>query len=108
MNIIGIKDLQKNPTKLSQSFAQDDYLLITQKGKPVGVAVPFSHHLMEQGLQSWMSLKAFQSGHLSLGQLATILQKNKSETLKMLGQLNIPIADYDLAEDLQTIEQLIN
>jgi hypothetical protein len=43
----------------------------------------------------WMALKAFEAGDLSLGQLAN-----------SFGQLNIPIADYDLQEDLEAIKKL--
>ena len=60
----------------------------------------------ELSLMPWMALKAFETGDLSLGQLANSLGKNKVETLKMLGQLNIPIADYDLQEDLEAIKKL--
>ena len=107
MNIIGIKELQTNPGKLSQSFSKHEYMLITRRGKPFGVALPFSSDLMEQGLQPWMALKAFEAGNLSLGQLATSLGKNKAATLEMLGQLKIPVADYDLQEDLDAVEKLL-
>lgn len=107
MNIIGIKELQTNPGKLSQSFGNDEYLLITRRGKPVGVALPFSSGLMEHGLQPWMALKAFENGDLSLGQLAESLGKNKADTMEMLGQLKIPVASYDLQEDLDAVEKLL-
>lgn len=106
MNVIGIKELQSNPGKLSHCLQNDEYLLITRRGEPLGVALPFSTQLMENGLKSWMSLKAFQTGDLSLGQLGKVLGKNKHETLELLGQLNIPLADYDLQEDLQTLDEL--
>ena len=107
MNILGIKELQTNPGKLSKSFNNDEYILITRRGKPIGIAFPFSNSLMEQGLQSWMALKAFEAGDLTLGQLAQTLDKNKAETLEMLGHLKIPVADYDLQEDLDAIEKLL-
>lgn len=107
MNIIGIKELQTNPGKLSQTFSEDDYLLITRRGKPIGVALPFSSGFLEEGLKSWMALKAFEAGDLSLGQLAKTLDKTKSETMEMLGRLNIPIANYDLQEDLDAIDTLM-
>ena len=106
MNIIGIKELQTNPGKLSKSFNNDEYILITRRGQPIGIAFPFSNDLMEQGLKSWMALKAFAAGDLTLGQLAQSLEKNKADTIEMLGQLNIPVADYDLQEDLDAVEKL--
>ena len=53
-----------------------------------------------------ISLKAFKNGELSLGQLARKLGVNKHETIGLLGELNIPFADYDLAEDLETLNEL--
>jgi hypothetical protein len=107
MQIIGIKELQTNPGKLSKSFEADDYLLITRRGEPMGVALPFSSEMLEQGLKPWAALKAFESGDLSLGQLAKAFDKNKTEILEMLGQLNITTADYELDEDLETIASLL-
>ena len=43
---------------------------------------------------------------VGLIELAKTLGKNKHETLAFLGELNIPFADYDLAEDLQTLDDL--
>ena len=106
MNIIGIKELQTNPGKLSKSFSENDYLMITRNGKPIGLAIPFSSGFLEHGMNHWMALKAFEMGDLSLGQLAKTLGKNKVETMEMLGRLNIPLASYDLQEDLDAIETL--
>ncbi len=106
MNVIGIKELQTNPGKLSHLLQNNEYMLITRRGEPLGVALPFSHQLMENGLKNWMALKAFQSGDLSLGQLGKVLGKTKHATLELLGELNIPFADYDLQEDLQTLDEL--
>jgi len=108
MKAIGIKELQTNPGKLSKSFSDNEYMLITKRGDPIGVALPFSHQIMELGLRPWMSLKAYEAGDLSLGQLARVFSKTKPEMLEMLGFLNIVTADYDLQEDLDTIEKLLN
>ena len=51
-------------------------------------------------------IKAFKNGELSLGQLASKLGINKHEALNLLGEFNIPFADYDLAEDLETLNKL--
>lgn len=51
-------------------------------------------------------LKALTNGELSLGQFASKLGINKLETLKLLGEFNIPLADYDIAEDLETLNEL--
>jgi hypothetical protein len=47
MQVIGIKELQTNPGKLTKAFNTNDYALITKHGKPVGLALPFSEDLMD-------------------------------------------------------------
>lgn len=106
MHTIGIKELQTNPGKLTKSLVDDEYLLITRRGQPLGIALPFTEKLMENGLKPWMALKAFQEGDLSLGQLSAVFNKNKIEMIETLATLNIPLADYDLDEDLQSLDKL--
>jgi len=45
MNVIGIKQLQTNASQLSHNLAHNEYTLITRKGKPIGIALPFSDEL---------------------------------------------------------------
>ena len=66
MQVIGIKELQTNPGKLTKAFQDNDYLLITKHGQPLGLALPFAEGVMEQGLLPWFAIKGFQSGDLSL------------------------------------------
>lgn len=107
MQVIGIKELQTNPGKLSKAFREDDYLLITKHGQPLGLALPFAEGVMEQGLMPWYAIKGFQNGDLSLGQLSKALRKSQHETIKLLGLLGIPVADYDFDEDLLAVEKML-
>jgi predicted HTH domain antitoxin len=54
----------------------------------------------------WLPIRAFEAGDLSLGQVARIFDKPRDATMWLLSDLGIPIADYDLAEDLETLQQL--
>jgi predicted HTH domain antitoxin len=47
---------------------------------------------------------AYASGGLSLGQLARALDMSYSDIAKLLNLLNIPVLDYDLADELDTLE----
>ncbi len=55
-----------------------------------------------------MVIKAYQSGDISLGQLSKQLKRTKMETIDFLGNLNIPVLDYELEDDLITIEKWNN
>lgn len=46
MQVIGIKELQTNPSKLTKVFQAKDYLLITKHGQPLGLALPFDEDLI--------------------------------------------------------------
>jgi predicted HTH domain antitoxin len=107
MQVIGIKELQTNPGKLTKAFRNKDYLLITKHGQPLGMALPFDEGVMEQGLMPWYAIKGFQSGDLSLGQLSKALAKSQRETIRLLDSLGIPVVDYDFAEDLEAVDKLL-
>ncbi len=57
--------------------------------------------------QLWNNLfvyfTAFIKGDITLGQLAATFGIDKISAMQLLGKLNVPIADYDLDEDLHTI-----
>lgn len=108
MKALGIKKLETHPEQLSYCLEQKEFLLITtQQEQPLGLLIPFSSHLIEKDLVHWLAIKAFESGDLTLGQVAKALNKTKSEMLDILDTLSINIADYDLAEDLETIENIM-
>jgi predicted HTH domain antitoxin len=105
MRSVGIQELKDNPSLLSQTLEKKEYVLLTEKGIPIGVGAPFDDDVLGGGLKRWLALKAFRNGDLSLSQLAGALGLGRMEALKLLGDLNILIADYDLDEDLETIEK---
>lgn len=107
MESIGVKELKDNPGLLSSVLEHDKYLLLTKRGKPFGIAANFESAIIDLGFQKWIALKAFEEGDLSLSQLSNTLKLSKTKTIELLGSFNIPLADYPLAEDLETIEGLI-
>lgn len=44
------------------------------------------------------SLNAFKNGDISLSQLAKLFNQNLESTISLLGDVNIPIADYTIEE----------
>jgi predicted HTH domain antitoxin len=106
MESIGIKALQTNPSVLGQAIDRGEYLLITRRGKPIGIAAAFDDTLIDLGFRKWIAIRSFQSGDLSLGQTARVFEKSREEMMRLLGELGVPIADYDLAEEVETLERL--
>ena len=74
--------------------------------KAIGIAAAFDDALLDLGFMKWIAIRSFMAGDLSLAQEAQVVGKNQEETMRLLSNLNIPIADYDLGEDLETMELL--
>jgi predicted HTH domain antitoxin len=106
MQTVGIKELKTNPSVLSKAFDKRESLLITRRGKPIGIAAAFDDDVLDLGLKKWIALRSFESGDLSLGQVAQVFEKRKEEMMHLLSEFGIPIADYDLAEELETLARL--
>ena len=103
----GIKEIQNNPSILTKGVENsEEYLFISKRGKPVAVAMSLENEIFEHGFKKWVLISAYKKGDLSLGQLARALGQSHQETMQMLGLLGVDVIDYDLEDDLVTIEKL--
>jgi len=107
MQTVGIRDLQINPAIFTNSLEKKEFVMITKRGKPLGVATSFEEDILRHGFLESLVLMAFERGNISLAQLAKSLNLTKSETMKLLAIHNIPITDYELEEDLKGIEKFL-
>ncbi len=107
MKTVGIRDLQLNPSSFTKPLENDEFVMITKRGKPLGIATALDDSVLQHGVMESIVLKAFNQGDISLGQLSRALDLTKEETLKYLTVVNIPTTDYDLDEDMETIEALL-
>jgi len=107
MQTVGIRDLQLNPASFTKPLESDEFVMITKRGKPIGIATSFNDDALHHGLIESMVLKAFNQGDISLGQLSKSLKLTKRETMKYLEIVNIPLTDYDFKEELKNIEEFL-
>ncbi len=108
MLTIGIKELKNNPSILTKGVEdRDEYLFISKRGKPIAVAMSLDNEVFDHGFKKWVLIKAYKKGDLSLGQLAKALEQSYADTMEMLGVLGVAVIDYDLDDELPTIEKLL-
>ncbi len=108
MLTIGIKELKNNPSILTKGVEdRDEYLFISKRGKPIAVAMSLDNEVFDHGFKKWVLIKAYKKGDLSLGQLAKALEQSYADTMEMLGTLGVAVIDYDLDDELPTIEKLL-
>ncbi len=106
MQMAGIKDIKMNPGLISKAVENHQYLLISKRGKPIAIATALDDRVFDIGLKKWLLIQAFKNGDLSLGQLSRALDKTYTETTRLLHLLEIPTLDYDLADEMDVIDQL--
>jgi len=102
----GIKEIKTNPGLISKAIEDHQYLLISKRGKPIAIATALDDKVFDIGLKKWILIQAFKTGDLSLGQLSRSLDKTYTETGKLLDLLNIPLLDYALDDEMDTIDSL--
>lgn len=107
MQTVGIRDLQLNPASFTKPLESNEFVMITKRGKPLGIATSLNDDALHHGLIESMVLKAFNQGDISLGQLAKSLNLTKRETMKYLELVNIPITDYDFKDELKNVEAFL-
>lgn len=107
MQTVGIRDLQINPAVFTKSLENNEFVMITKRGKPLGVATSFEDDILRHGFLESLVLMAFERGHISLSQLSKSLKLTKTETMKLLTTLDIPVTDYKLKDDLKGIESFL-
>jgi len=107
MQTVGIRDLQINPAIFTNSLENNEFVMITKRGKPLGVATSFEDDILRQGFLESLVLMAFERGNISLSQLSKSLKLTKTETMKLLATLDIPVTEYKLEEDLKGIESFL-
>ena len=108
MLTIGIKEIKNNPSIITKGVEdRDNYLFISKRGKPIAVAMSLDNEVFEHGFKKWVLIKAYKKGDLSLGQLSKALELSYLDTMKMLGVLGIAVIDYDLADEIETIEKFL-
>ncbi|MCK5855446.1 MAG: hypothetical protein KAG56_09510 [Sulfurovaceae bacterium] len=107
METIGIRDLQINPAILTKSLENREFVMITKRGSPLGVATAFNDVIFQRGLGDSLVLKAFEQGDISFSQLSKSLNLTKSKTMKLLAIMDIPLTDYSIKEDLQGIQSFL-
>jgi len=105
---IGIKEIKNNPSIITKGVEdKDNYLFISKRGKPIAVAMSLENEVFNHGFKKWVLIKAYKHGDLSLGQLSKALKLSYVETMEMLGVLGISVIDYDLDDEIDTIERLL-
>lgn len=98
MESFSIRDLRERSGELVRELEDGHLALITKRGRPLGVTIPISEHLIEHGVTFALAVELFRTHAVSLGLAAKVAGMSYAEFVEQLGRLGIPVVDYDPAE----------
>jgi len=102
MTAIGIKELKDNPSILTRTLEGHDLSLLTKRGSPIGIALPWDDAIFENGYKQTLLIEAYREGQISLSQLARSLKITTEEALEMTGRLGICMVEGDVDDEIET------
>ncbi len=105
LDVFSVRDLRNRTGDLLRDAEAGHLSVITKRGKPAILAVPFDERLLEYGVHRAMALHLFESRQLTLAQAASVAKLSLEEFMDLLGEVGIAAVDYpaeDLKEELET------
>lgn len=91
-------DLQSQGAALLRDVEDGHPTVITSRGEPKAVVVPFDERLLEIGLSKTLSLHLFAAGEVTLEQAARVAGLSLDEMLDLLGEANVAAVSYPPSE----------
>ncbi len=102
------RQLRDNPGPLMRELESGQTSVLTLRGRPIGVVVPFEDAL-EGGARAGLAVRLLATGVVSLGTAARIAQRTVEETMELAGRLGAVDVFSDeerLAEDLENLRDV--
>jgi prevent-host-death family protein len=103
VDVVSVRDLRNRSGHLLREAEADKLSLITRRGAPAILALPFVEYLLQYGLHLALALHLLESHQLTLAQAAKIAGMPLEEFVALLGEAGIPAVDYppeELKEEL--------
>jgi len=98
LEIFTARDLRNRSGDLFRDATNGRISLVTKRGKPAFIAVPFDQRLLEYGLHRTMAMDLFKSHQITLAQGAKIASMPVGDFISLLGTAGICAVDYPADE----------
>jgi len=98
MQTFSIRDLRERSGELSREADAGRLSLITKRGEPILVALPFTETLLGKGVKVVLAEYLFKEGILSLGKAAKMAGMPYVLFTEHLSRMGIPVVDYPADE----------
>lgn len=102
-----IRDLRERTGALTRDAESGHLSLVTKRGRPLFVAVPFTEEVLKEGIGFPLAMQLYQEGVLTTARAAALADMGLGEFMEALSELDIPVVDYsaeELAEEIAALE----
>ena len=106
MKTVGVRALRENPGVLSQSAAEGEFVLLTNRNDPISLAIPFDDELLRSGIHVNLAIALYEQKAITLVKAAALAKLSVEAFLALLAKANIVVVDQSLEElqsDLDTL-----
>jgi antitoxin (DNA-binding transcriptional repressor) of toxin-antitoxin stability system len=104
MDIFNVRDLRERPGALIRDAEQGHLAMVTKRGHPVFIAVPFTEELVKLGLSKALALRMLEEKHITLRQAAKIAGVSLEEMIDLISYTDMSVVDYEPSELDQEID----
>ena len=98
MDAYSVRDLRNHSSRLMKDADEGRLSIITKRGKPAILAIPFDEQSLRLGLDKDLALRLFENGSVTLSKAARIAGLPVSAFMDLLSRFDIPTVDYPAGE----------
>lgn len=98
MQVFSIRDLRERSGELSREAEAGRLSLITKRGEPILVALPFTEAMLDSGVKAALAEYLFKEGVLSLGKAAKLAGMPYVLFSEYLSRRGVAVVDYPVEE----------
>jgi len=106
MDSFSIRDLRERTGELVRDAEAGRLSVVTKRGRPVFIAVPFDDALLEHGVNVALAVKLFADGVVTLSRAARVAGMSTEAFIETLGLLAVPVVDYPPGELDRELDRL--
>jgi len=98
MDVFNVRDLKENPSAIVKEAEKGLLSLVTKRGNPVFLAVPFSENLLQIGLNKSLALSLLKHHHMTLRQASKLAGLSLEEMMTLASFSEVELVDYNPEE----------
>jgi prevent-host-death family protein len=98
MDVYSVRDLRNHSSRLMKDAEAGRLSIITKRGKPAILAIPFAEQSLRLGVDKDLALQLFENGSITLAKAARIAGLSVPAWMDLLARFDIPVVDYPASE----------